>query len=76
MDLVGLSIDVAARAGTSGSSYIDIGLPGFIAVNQFGFRAFGVQTDPQGSVQPEQNYGGLLLHGTATQTGHFLMWAK
>lgn len=76
IDALGVSIDVGARPDSSGGSYIDIGLPRVLAVNQFGYRAFGVQTDPLATVQPEQNFGGVLLHGLGTQTGHFLMWAQ
>ncbi|MDP3655196.1 MAG: hypothetical protein Q8R67_26350 [Rhodoferax sp.] len=76
LDLVGLTIDVKARGGLSDGSYIDIGLPGVIAANQLGFRSFGVQTDAQAAVPAEQNFGGVLLNGSATQTGHFLMWAQ
>ncbi|OGB33860.1 MAG: hypothetical protein A3F78_13540 [Burkholderiales bacterium RIFCSPLOWO2_12_FULL_61_40] len=76
VDLVGLTVDVKARGGLNDGSYIDIGLPGVVAANQFGFRSFGVQTDAQAAVPAEQNFGGVLLHGLATQTGHFLMWAK
>lgn len=76
VDLVGLTVDVKARGGLNDGSYIDIGLPSVVAANQFGFRSFGVQTDAQAAVPAEQNFGGVLLNGSATQTGHFLMWAK
>jgi hypothetical protein len=76
LDLVGITVDVSARPDLPGASYVDIGLPGLVAANQFGFRAFGVQTDPQATVQPDQSLGGLLLHGVGTQTGRFLMWAQ
>ncbi len=76
IDLVGLTIDVAPRPDLAGGSYIDIGLPGVVAVNQFGFRSFGVQTDAQAAVQPDQNFGSVLLNGVGTQTGHLYLWAK
>lgn len=76
LDLVGIAVDVSAHPGQPGGSYMDIGLPGLVAANQFGFRAFGVQTDPQAMVQPDQILGGLILHGVGTQTGRFLVWAQ
>jgi hypothetical protein len=76
LDLMGVTVDVSARPDQPGGSYLDIGLPGLVAANQFGFRAFGVQTDPQAAVLPEQSMGGVLLHGVGTQTGRFLMWAQ
>lgn len=76
LDLVGIAVDVSARRDLLGGSYAEIGLPGLVAANQFGFRAFGVQTDPQATVQPDQSLGGLILHGVGTQTGRFLVWAQ
>lgn len=76
LDLLGISVDVSARPDLPGSSYLDIGLPGVVVANQFGFRAFGVQTDAQATVQPDQNLGGLILQGMGTQTGRFLVWAQ
>lgn len=74
LDLVGVSVDVGARPD-GGGSYIDIGLPGTVVARQFGFRTSGVQTDPQATVAPQQSLGGVLLHGSATQSGHFFLWA-
>ncbi len=74
LDLVGLTVDVGARPD-GGGSYIDIGLPGTVVARQFGFRTSGVQTDPQAPVVPQQNLGGVLLQGSATQSGHFYLWA-
>lgn len=76
LDLVGITVDMSARPDAPGESYFDIGLPRLVVANQFGFRAFGVQTDAQAAVQPEQNFGGLLLQGVGTQTGRFVMWAQ
>lgn len=72
----GLTVDVRHKPDGSGDSYIDVGLPGFVAFNKLGFRASGVQTDPQAAILPSQNLGGVQLNGNGAMTGHFLMWAK
>jgi len=76
MLLHGVTIDARAMPGAPGESYIDVGMPSFVAFDRFGFNASGVTTDPQGIIQPTQNFGGVQLHGTAAMTGHFLIWAK
>lgn len=72
----GITVDVRNKPDASGDTYIDIGLPGFVAFKKFGFRASGVQTDPQAAILPSQNLGGVQLNGNGAMTGHFLMWAK
>lgn len=72
----GVTVDVRNKPDASGDTYIDIGLPGFVAFKKFGFAASGVQTDPQAAILPSQNLGGVQLNGTGAMTGHFLMWAK
>ncbi|MBK7006528.1 MAG: hypothetical protein IPH37_16515 [Burkholderiales bacterium] len=72
----GITLDVRNRPDASGESYIDIGLPGFVAFNKLGFKTSGVQTDHQAAIAPSQNLGGVQLNGTGAMTGHFLMWAK
>jgi hypothetical protein len=74
IDLFSITLDVRNRADGSGS-YLDIGLPGFIAFKQFGFRALGAQTDPNAVVTPATSYGQVLLNGTAAATGHIYLWA-
>lgn len=72
----GLTVDVRKKPDTSGDTYIDIGMPGFVAFKKLGFRASAVQTDPQAAIAPNQNLGGVQLNGNGAMTGHFLMWAK
>lgn len=72
----GITVDVRNQPNASGETYIDIGLPGFLAFNKLGFKASAVQTDPQAAILPNQNLGGVQLHGNGAMTGHFLMWAK
>jgi hypothetical protein len=73
MDLVALTLNVRQRSD-GGSDYIDIGLPGFVGFRQFGFRALAAQTDPLAPVAPAANLGQLLLNGTASMTGHVVLW--
>ena len=72
----GITLDVRNKPDASGDTYVDIGLPGFVAFKKFGFRASGVQTDPQAPILPSQNLGGVQLNGNGAMTGHFLLWAK
>lgn len=72
----GVTVDVRNKPDASGDTYVDIGLPGFVAFNKLGFRSSGVQTDQQAAILPSQNLGGVQLNGTGAMTGHFLMWAK
>lgn len=72
----GLTIDIRNKPDASGDTYIDIGMPGFVAFKKFGFSASAVQTNAQAAIAPNQNLGGVQLNGTGAMTGHFLMWAK
>lgn len=74
MDLFAVTLDTRSRAG--GSDYIDIGLPGFVAFTQFGFRALAAQADPRAPISPSASYGQLLLNGTGAMTGRAYLWAQ
>jgi hypothetical protein len=75
MDLVALTFDVRSRPD-GGGDVLDIGLPSFVGFRQFGFRALAASTDPNVPVTPANSYGSLLLHGTASMTGHVVLWAQ
>ncbi|HEX5355233.1 MAG TPA: DUF6160 family protein [Aquabacterium sp.] len=72
IDMFAMTMNLRTRA--DGSDYMDIGLPFFIGVSQFGFRAFSVQTDPSAAIS--RNYGQLLLNGHAAMQGHLYLWAQ
>jgi hypothetical protein len=72
IDMFAMSLHLRTRP--DGGDYIDLGLPFFVGVNQFGFRQLAVQTDPTGPIT--HNYGQLLLHGYAYMQGHVYMWAQ
>ena len=72
LDLFTITLSVHSRPG--GADYIDIGLPGFVGANQFGIKALGVQADPNAPVLQSASYGQLMLNGTASMTGHVLLW--
>ncbi|TAK94123.1 MAG: hypothetical protein EPO09_10495 [Aquabacterium sp.] len=72
IDMFAMTMNLRSRP--DGSDYMDIGLPFFIGVSQFGFRAFSVQTDPTAAIS--RNYGQLLLNGHAAMQGHIYLWAQ
>lgn len=72
IDMFAMTMNLRSRP--DGSDYMDIGLPFFIGVSQFGFRAFSVQTDPTAAIS--RNYGQLLLNGHAAMQGHLYLWAQ
>ncbi len=76
MFIGGITVDVRNQPNGTGETYIDIGMPGFVAFNKFGFKSSAVQTDQQAPILPSQNLGGVHLNGIGAMTGHFLMWAK
>jgi hypothetical protein len=73
VDMYFLTLDVRQRPG--GGDYIDLGLPSFVGMNQFGFRALAVQSSPTAPITQNANYGQVILNGTATMTGHVYIWA-
>lgn len=74
MTLLAVTLNVRHSAET-GSDYLDIGLPQFIAFRQFGFRALSAQTDPTAAIPATASYGQVLLNGTGTMTGNVYLWA-
>ena len=72
----GITVDVRKQPNASGETYVDIGMPGYVSFNKFGFKSSAVQTSQQAVIAPNQNLGGVQLNGTGAMTGHFLMWAK
>lgn len=72
IDMYAMTLNLRSRP--DGGDYIDIGLPFFVGVSQFGFRALGVQTDPTAPIT--RNYGQLLLDGHAAMRGHVYLWAQ
>jgi hypothetical protein len=72
----GITVDVKQRPDVAGSSYIDVGMPGYISFAKFGFKSSGVQTDLNTTLPANQNLGGVQLNGAGAMTGHFLIWAQ
>lgn len=72
IDMYAMTLNLRTRP--DGGDYIDMGLPFFVGVSQFGFRALGVQTDPTAPIT--RNYGQLLLDGHAAMRGHVYLWAQ
>lgn len=75
LDLIGLTLNVRSRTD-GGGDYLDLGLPSFVGLQQFGFRGLSAQTDPAAALMPSASYGQVLLNGTATMTGHVYIWAQ
>lgn len=73
IDMYAMTLNLRSRAD-GGGDYLDIGLPFFVGVAQFGFRAFGVQADPTAPIT--NNYGSLLLNGHVAMQGHVYLWAQ
>lgn len=72
IDMYAMTLNLRTRP--DGGDYIDMGLPFFVGVSQFGFRALGVQTDPTAPIT--RNYGQLLLDGHVAMRGHLYLWAQ
>ncbi len=72
IDMYAMTLNLRTRP--DGGDYIDMGLPFFVGVSQFGFRALGVQTDPTAPIT--RNYGQLLLDGHVAMRGHVYLWAQ
>lgn len=73
---LGITVDVRKRPDVADGTYIDVGMPGYISFNKFGFKSSGVQTDLNTTLPANQNLGGVQLNGTGAMTGHFLIWAQ
>jgi len=72
LDMFAITLAPTTRAG--GSDYLAIGMPTYLAAQEFGVRAIGVQTDLNGPVT--SSLGSLLLNGTAAMTGQLNVWPK
>ncbi|MGC4059480.1 MAG: hypothetical protein QM749_00930 [Aquabacterium sp.] len=72
IDMFAMTLNLRARP--DGSDYIDLGLPFFVGVSQFGYRALAAQTDPTAAIT--RSYGQLLLNGHVAMQGHLYMWAQ
>ncbi len=72
IDLFAMTLNV--RKQPNGTDYIDLGLPFFVGVSQFGYRALSVQTDPVAPVT--HDYGQLLLNGHMAMQGHLYLWVQ
>jgi hypothetical protein len=72
IDMFAMTLNLRTRA--DGSDYIDLGLPFFVGVSQFGYRALAAQTDPTAPIT--HSYGQLLLNGHVAMQGHLYMWAQ
>jgi hypothetical protein len=72
IDMYAMTLNLRTRP--DGGDYIDLGLPFFVGVSQFGYRALSAQTDPTGPIT--HNYGQLLLNGHVAMQGHLYLWAN
>lgn len=72
IDLFAMSLNLRTRPG--GGDYIDVTLPFFVGVQDFGVRALSVQTDPRAPIT--NSYGQFLLNGHASMQGHLYLWAQ
>jgi len=72
IDLIAMTLNLRSRP--DGGDYIDLGLPFYVGVSDFGYRALGAQTSATAPVT--NSYGQLLLHGQAAMQGHLYLWAQ
>lgn len=72
LQLFAITIDPLVKP--DGTSYLSIGMPNYLAAQDFGVRAIGVQTDATSPVT--NSLGAILLNGSATMTGQLNLWAK
>lgn len=72
IDLFAMSLNLRTRP--DGGDYIDVTLPFFLGVQDFGVRALSAQTDPRGPIT--NSYGQFLLNGHASMQGHLYLWAQ
>ena len=57
-----------------GTGYLAIGMPAYLAAQDFGIHALGVQTDLNAPLTA--SLGSITLNGTAAMTGQLNVWAK
>lgn len=72
LDMFAITLDPTTRA--NGADYLAIGLPTYLAADQFGVRAIGVQRDANGPITG--SLGSLMLNGVASMTGQLNIWPK
>jgi hypothetical protein len=72
LDMFAITLDPTPRAG--GSDYLAIGMPTYLAADQFGVRAIGVQRDAAAPLNG--SLGSLMLNGVASMTGQLNIWPK
>ncbi len=72
LQMFAITLDPSAKP--DGSGYLSIGLPAYLAAQDFGIHALGVQTDLNAPLTG--SLGSLTLNGTAAMTGQLNVWAK
>jgi hypothetical protein len=72
LQLFAVTIDPLVKP--DGSGYLSIGMPNYLAAQDFGVRAIGVQADATAPVT--NSLGSILLNGSANMTGQLNLWAK
>ena len=72
LQMFAITLDPSAKP--DGSGYLAIGLPAYLAAQDFGIHALGVQTDLNAPLT--SSLGSLTLNGTAAMTGQLNVWAK
>ena len=72
LQMFSITIDPTVKA--DGSSYLAIGMPGYLNAQDFGIHAIGVQTDANAPLTG--SLGALTLNGTASMTGQLNVWPK
>ncbi len=72
VDLFAMSLNLRTRP--DGGDYVDLSLPTFVGVKDFGVRALSAQTDPRAPIT--NSYGQFLLNGHAAMQGHLYLWAQ
>jgi len=73
LDLLGLEVR-AVNGGASGSDVIQVTLPTFLGLKDFGLRGFAAQTDAGAPLA--NSLGQIQLNGSAQIQGQLLLWAK
>ena len=72
LQMFAITIDPSTKP--DGTGYLAIGLPGYLAAQDFGAHAIGVQTDANAPLT--SSLGALTLNGSAAMTGQLNIWTK
>ena len=72
LQMFAITIDPSTKP--DGTGYLAIGLPGYLAAQDFGVHAIGVQTDANAPLT--SSLGALTLNGSAAMTGQLNIWTK